>query len=209
MASQTAIAYGTDRVRLLEFDGSGKRVRVLQVVDVPLERPEGDGQELTAEDLAAEAIAAAADEAGVVMQHLVLRKTRDKSHILAVAIRKDDLLDRFDVLEEADMDPMFVDLDVFALLNALHHTGVAGEHERCVVIDVADHATKLLFLVDGSLFAVRCWPGSTTSSTPSRPRASAPTSAPPWVWPSSSTAWTSPAPTSAATSAPTPRSSTR
>lgn len=203
MATQTAIVYGTDRVRLLEFDGSGKKLRVLQVVDVPLESPEGDDQELTAEDLAAEAIAEAADEhdvtadpsgmsfdAGhalfreftlpftadeqiekvvrfeaeshipldiddVVMQHLVLRKTRDKSHILAAAIKKDDLLDRFDVLEEADMDPMFVDMDVFSLLNALHHTGVTDEHERCVVLDVADHATNLLFLVDGTLFAVR------------------------------------------------------
>lgn len=203
MATQTAIAYGTDRVRLLEFDGSGKKLRVLQVIDVPLESAEGDGQELTAEDLAAEAIAEAADQAGVavdpsamsfdaghalfrefslpftsdeqiekvvrfeaeshipldiddvVMQHLVLRKTRDKSHILAAAIRKDDLLDRFDVLEESAMDPMFVDMDVFALLNALHHTGVTAEHERSVVIDVADHATNLLFLVDGSLFAVR------------------------------------------------------
>src|SRR5262245_60723790 len=39
MAAQIAIEYGTRRVRLLEFDGSGKKVRVLGVRDVSLDLP--------------------------------------------------------------------------------------------------------------------------------------------------------------------------
>ncbi len=203
MASQTAIEYGTDRVRLLEFDGSGHKVRLLQVVDVTLPEPAGGDEDVSAEDLAAESIADAADEADitvdpsamsfdaghalfreftlpftsneqiekvvrfeaethipldiedVVMQHLVLRKARDKSHLLAAVINKDDLLDRFDVLEEADMDPHFVELDVFALLNAVVATGVADEHERFVLVDSRDRSTHLLFIEGGKLFAVR------------------------------------------------------
>jgi hypothetical protein len=205
--AQLAVDYGTDKVRLLEFDGSGKRLRVLQVVEAELNGAVSETDEedaaLERDDLAAEAIANAMDEArlasdpsgmawaagqalsrefslpfagdeqiekvvrfeaeshipldidDVVIQHLVLRKSRDKSHILAVAVKKDDLLDRFDVLEEASIDPMFVDVDVFSLLHALKGTGVASEHERALVILAQDHVTSLLFMVDGELFAVR------------------------------------------------------
>src|SRR4029450_7012371 len=63
----------------------------------------------------------------LVVQHIVLRQTRDKSHLLAVAVRKDDLLDRLDILDEAGLDPMFVELDDFALYQALVGTGVHAE----------------------------------------------------------------------------------
>ena len=36
MASQLALDYGAQRVRLMEFDGSARRLRVLKVVDVDL-----------------------------------------------------------------------------------------------------------------------------------------------------------------------------
>ncbi|MFT7462886.1 MAG: Tfp pilus assembly PilM family ATPase [Pseudohongiellaceae bacterium] len=203
MASQTAIEYGTDRVRLLEFDGSGHKVRVLQIVDVSLAEPAGGDEDVSAEDLAAESIADAADKAkmtsdpsgmsfdaghalfrefslpftsneqiekvvrfeaeshiplnieDVVMQHMVLRKSGEKSHLLAAVINKDDLLDRFDVLDEAGMDPHFVELDVFALLNAVVATGVADDHERFVLVDARDRSTNLLFIEGGKLFSVR------------------------------------------------------
>ena len=207
--AQLAVDYGSDKVRLLEFDGSGKRLRVLGFAEASLNGAavtSGEDAEeaaATRDDLAADSIAKAMDEArfaddpsgmawpagqtlfreftlpftgneqiekvvrfeseshipldidDVVIQHQVLRKTRDKSHILAVAVKKDDLLDRFDVLEESSIDPMFVDLDVFALLHALKGTGVAGEQECCLVLCAQDHATSLLFMVKGELYAVR------------------------------------------------------
>ena len=203
--AQLAIDYGTDHVTLLEFDGSGKRLRVLKVAQVPVAATatEGDDDEPSSDDVLAEAIAEvidgqrfASDPSGmahasshslfreftlpftnaeqiekvvrfeseshipldiddVVMQHLVLRKTRDKSHILAAAVKKDDLLDEFDVLEESNVDPMFVDMDVFALLHALVGSGVTGDHERMLVVHGQDRSTSLLFIVDGQLFAVR------------------------------------------------------
>ncbi|MCB9898093.1 MAG: pilus assembly protein PilM [Planctomycetes bacterium] len=91
----------------------------------------------------------------VVMQHLVLRKTRDKSHVLAAAVKKDDLLDRFDVLDASGIDPHFVDLDAFALFHALAGTGVAAEHPDAVVVSVQPESTTLLFLAGGELYAVR------------------------------------------------------
>ena len=203
MASQTAIDYGPTRLRLLEFDGSGKRVRVLAVEEVDLRVSTTGEDELEPDDLRAEAIEDAVKEGritrdpcgmafdasstlfrefdlpftndeqvskvvrfeaeshipldidDVVMQHLVLRATRDKSHILAMAVKKEDLLDRLDILDVSSLDPMFVDMDVLALYHALSVTGVAGEHEIQVIVNAQESSTSLLFLVGGKLYAVR------------------------------------------------------
>jgi Tfp pilus assembly PilM family ATPase len=224
MAAQIAIEYGTRRVRLLEFDGSGRKVRVLGVRDASLDVPadllvledvaqaeaEREGAEARPregadpDDLRARAIAAAVSESDfvrdpsamafpaahamsrefdlpfttreqiekvvkfeceshfpgdiddLVVQHFVLRQSRDKSHILAVGIRKDDLLDRLDILDEAGLDPMFVELDDFALWHALVGTGVAEEcGERAVVVNAQETTTSLLFVQAGKLYALR------------------------------------------------------
>jgi Tfp pilus assembly PilM family ATPase len=204
MAAQTAIEYGGRRVRLMQFDGSGRKLRVLGIRDVDLAVVETGGPgESDPDDLRAAAIAEAMSDAGFVsdpsamafdaghamfrefdlpftndeqiqkvvkfeaesyfpgdiddhvVQHLVLRRTRDKSHILAVAVRKDDLLDRLDILDESGLDPMIVDIDVFALLHALIGTGIAARHERFVVIHAQESTTSLMFLEGGRLYAVR------------------------------------------------------
>ncbi|HZL98788.1 MAG TPA: pilus assembly protein PilM [Planctomycetota bacterium] len=211
MPRQTIIDYSGQRVRLMEFDGSGKKLRVLGVTDVALNgsaaaaAAAGDEGEAGAEagDAQAAAIRKALREAkftndpcamafdasnamfrefdlpftnddqiakvvrfeseshvpgdidAYVLQHLVLRKTRDKSHILVIAVKKDELLDRLDILDESGLDPMVVDIDDLALHNALVATGVAGEHARMAVINAQEHATSLLFLEGGKLVAVR------------------------------------------------------
>lgn len=203
MAAQTAIDYGPQRVRLLSFDGSGRKLRVLDVQDVELDLPAGEEGE-DPDDRRARAIAQAMDEGGFradpsgmafpaahamfrefdlpftaaeqiakvvkfeaeshfpgdieesVVQHLVLRQTRDKSRLLAMAVRKDELLDRLDILEESALDPMFVELDELAFFQALVCTGVAAEcGERAVVVNLQDGTTSLQFLADGRLYALR------------------------------------------------------
>jgi len=200
--TQLAIDYGPTRLRLLEYEGSGRKVRIMRVTEVDLRVP-AVGEGVEADDQRAEAVARAVKEAGltvdpsamafdagnalfrefdlpftseeqvskvvrfeaeshipldindVVLQHLVLRTTRDRSHILAATVRKDDLLDRLDVLDEANIDPMFVEMDVFALYHALVATGVAAEHEVIVVVNAQESSTSLLFLVGGALYSVR------------------------------------------------------
>jgi Tfp pilus assembly PilM family ATPase len=201
MALQTAIEYGGRRVRLLKFDGSGKKIRILGVHDVGLDVQADD--ETDPDDVRALAISAAVKESGCprdpcamsfdaghamfrefdlpftnddqiakvmrfeaeshfggdiddyVIQHTVLRKARDKSHLLVAGIKKDDLLDRLDILDESSLDPMTVDVDGFALYNALVATGVADEHERIAVVNAQESSTTLMFLADGELFALR------------------------------------------------------
>jgi len=204
MPRQTIIDYGGHRVRLMEFDGAGKKLRVLGVIDVPLDGAIAEGEEAAeAGDAQASAIRKALRSAGFtsdpcamafdasnamfrefdlpftsddqinkvvkfeseshvpgdiddyVLQHQVLRKTRDKSHILVIAVKKDELLDRLDILEESGLDPMLVDIDDLALHNALVATGVAAEHPRIAVVNAQEHSTSLLFIQQGKLVAVR------------------------------------------------------
>jgi Tfp pilus assembly PilM family ATPase len=205
MAGQTVIEYGGRRVRLLHFDGTGRRVRVLGVAETELPDvvEQGEEGEQEAADLHAAAIDEALDDAGFpsdpcamafdaghamfrefdlpftsdeqiakvvrfeaeshfpgdiddyVIQHVVLRKTRDKSHLLVCAVKKDDLLDRLEILEEAALDPMLVEIDDLALYQALVGSGVAAGHPCMVVLNAQDATTSLLVLVDGKLFALR------------------------------------------------------
>ena len=202
--SLTAIEYGSRRLRLLEFEGSVKKMRVIDVVDVDLHVPPAPGDEaFDPDDTRAERIAEAVRESGfrrdptgmaldasyalfrefdlpftgddqirkvvrfeaeshlpisledAVIQHLALRKTRDKTHLLVAAVEKEFLLDRLDVLAEAGLDPMFVDLDVFALFHALVGTGLVEEHEHFAVVNAQEKTTSLLILSGGRLHAVR------------------------------------------------------
>ena len=203
MVSQTAIEYGVSRLRLLAFDGSGKKLRVTGVHEASLEVAAAPGDETVAEDARAELVAEAVAEAGfrsdpsamafdaslavfrefdlpftndeqirkvvrfeaeshipmdlddVVMQHVVLRKTRDKSHVLVAAVKKDDLLDQLDILSESGVDPMHVEIDVLALFTALVGSGVADKHESFVVVNAQERTTSLLFVQEGGLYAVR------------------------------------------------------
>ena len=165
MALQTAIEYSGRLLRLLKFDGSGRKVRILGVYDVSLDvQPDEDTDP---DDVRAQVIASTVRKSGCasdpcamsfdaghamfrefdlpftnddqiakvmrfeaeshfggdidefVIQHVVLRKARDKSHLLVAGIKKDDLLDRLDILDESSLDPMNVDVDGFALYNAL------------------------------------------------------------------------------------------
>jgi len=203
MATQTAIEYAGRRVRLLEFDGTVRKLRVLGVREVDVDVPPATEGGPDPDDVRARAIAEAMKEEGfvtdpsgmafdaghamfrefdlpftneeqiakvvrfeseshfpgdideVVIQHIVLRRLRDKSHLLVAAVRKDDLLDRLDILEESGLDPQFVDIDVFAMFHALVGTGLAAEHPKLIVVDANTSTTTLLFLAEGTLFAVR------------------------------------------------------
>ncbi len=204
--AQTAFEYGTSRLRLMEFDGSGRKIRVLAVGEADLEVPESGASEEdadAADDVRAERIEEAIEEGGfetdptamsfpasrtvfrefdlpftnddqvrkvvrfeaeshipldideVVIQHHVLRKSRDKSHLIVAAVKKDDLLDSLDIVGEAGLDPMLVDVDDFALFHALVGSGVAEQHERFVVVNAEERTTSLLWIVDGALYSVR------------------------------------------------------
>ena len=63
MASFLALDYGAQRVRLMEFDGSVRKLRILKVVHVDLRVVAGEeGDDLEEADLKADQVASAVDD---------------------------------------------------------------------------------------------------------------------------------------------------
>ena len=91
----------------------------------------------------------------VVVSFYKLREERDKSHLLVMAVRKDQLLNRFDVLGRAGVDPIQVDLDVMAAFNALSAIGYTEEHGTFMVLDCGRRTTNLLLISNGRLVSGR------------------------------------------------------
>jgi len=91
----------------------------------------------------------------VVVSHYKLKEERDKSHLMIMAARKDQLLNRFDILGRAGIDPLVVDLDVMSAFNALDGLGYTKEHKTFMVLDCGRIATNVLLVVNGRLVSGR------------------------------------------------------
>lgn len=91
----------------------------------------------------------------VVVSSYRLREERDKSHLMVMAVRKDLLLNRFEVLSRAGLDPLMVDLDVMATFNAIAGLGYAGETGSFAVLDCGRRTTNLLVISEGRLVSGR------------------------------------------------------
>ncbi|MFH0943592.1 MAG: pilus assembly protein PilM [Planctomycetota bacterium] len=87
----------------------------------------------------------------VVVSHYALAEEREKSHLMVMAARKDQLLNRFDILGRAGLDPLMVDLDVMSAFNALDALGYTKEHKSFMVLDCGRTATNLMLIVNGRL----------------------------------------------------------
>src|SRR5690606_32559702 len=91
----------------------------------------------------------------VVVSSYKLREERDKSHLMVMAVRKDHLLNRFEILARAGLDPLVVDLDVMSTFNAISGLGYAAETGSFIVLDCGRRTTNLLLVSGGRLLAGR------------------------------------------------------
>lgn len=91
----------------------------------------------------------------VVVTFYKLSEERDKSHLLVMAARKDQLLNRFEVLARGGIDPIMVDLDVMASFNALSAVGYTEEHKSFMVLDCGRRTTNVLIISNGRLVSGR------------------------------------------------------
>ncbi len=87
----------------------------------------------------------------VVVSFYRMTTERDKSHLMVMAARKDQLLNRFEVLGRAGIDPLQVDLDVMAAFNALSALGYTGEHKAFMLLDCGRKNTNVLLVSGGRL----------------------------------------------------------
>lgn len=91
----------------------------------------------------------------VVVSFYKLEETKEKSHVMVMAVRKDQLLNRLETLASAGVDPLMADLDVMAAFNALSALGYTNEHTSFMVLDCGRRTTNLLLISGGRLIAGR------------------------------------------------------
>jgi type IV pilus assembly protein PilM len=91
----------------------------------------------------------------VVVSFYKLAEGKDKSHVMVMAVRKDQLLNRLEILGAAGVDPVVADLDVMAAFNALSALGYTTEHKSFMLLDCGRRTTNLLLVSGGRLIAGR------------------------------------------------------
>jgi len=98
------------------------------------------------------------DDVSIDFQILDARDSRSEEYqkegtmeILLVAVQRDIIDSRIDILYDAGLRPAIIDLDVFAMANALElGAGVnASEHEAIAIIDLGESFTHLNIIQDG------------------------------------------------------------
>lgn len=94
----------------------------------------------------------------VVVSYFRKSETIDKSNLMVMAARKKTLQKHLDFLDGLNIDPLFVDLDILCLYNALSGTGILKEHGCFVVINVARDHTDLLVIDKERLISCRSIP---------------------------------------------------
>jgi hypothetical protein len=94
----------------------------------------------------------------VVVDYFKKTETIDKSNLMVIAARKDEVQKHLDFLDRANVDPVYVDLDILCLFNALSGTKYLTEHKCFIVINVSSEKTDLLVIDKGRMVTCRSIP---------------------------------------------------
>lgn len=210
------VDFGHRRIRLLEADGTAKKLKLKAFRIVDTSREGGDlfddpeavaaasnllGRTLSSHKFSRDPSSMALDSSSCIVRDLVLpfkgdeqinkvvkyeveghiqqdlddivvgyfkkSETIDKSNLMVMAARKDELRRHLDFLDTARVDPLYIDLDVMCFYNALSGTGILDEHDSFIVINFGRDATSLLVIDKKRLVSTRSIPlgvGSVTAA---------------------------------------------
>ena len=95
----------------------------------------------------------------VVVDFVRVAETREGSRLLAVAAPKAPLRARLAALDRVKIDPVAVDVDVAALVEAAATAGALAEHPSSVLLDVGSRSTKIALVLEGHLLTARALRG--------------------------------------------------
>ncbi len=201
------VDFGHRRIRLLEAEGTAKKLKLRSFRIVDTSREGGDifddpeaaraasnqlGRVLSSHKFSREPSSMALDSSSCFVRDLVLpfkgteqinkvikyeveghiqqdlddivvgyfkkSETIDKSNLMVMAARKDELRRQLEFLDTARIDPLYIDLDVMCFYNALSGTGIVDEHDSFIVINFGRDATSLLVIDKKRLVSTRSIP---------------------------------------------------
>jgi Tfp pilus assembly PilM family ATPase len=104
----------------------------------------------------------------VVLEYFKVGESNGKSQLVATAARNDLVASRLALLKLADLDPLALDLDAAALLNAFSLTPAFDPAKGTLLIDMGATAAKILLVEGGKLKKIRSLRVSQTALSPDR-----------------------------------------
>ena len=82
-------------------------------------------------------------------------KMRDSMEVLLVAVKKKIINEKRNILQEAGLKPVIIDLDVFALMNAARLTKDFSSMGNVALVDLGDSFTHISIIQDGAMSYTR------------------------------------------------------
>ncbi len=95
------------------------------------------------------------DADDVVVQYAKVGESSDGTNLLVFAVRKDVIGRRIEFARAAGVEPLAMDLDALALFGAVKTAGLIDESPTCVLLDIGHRSTGMVFVVDGTVRALR------------------------------------------------------
>ncbi len=90
----------------------------------------------------------------LIIDYHTIRTSRNSTTLLASAVKKNLMANHLKVFEGVNIDPKFVDIDSFSLLNVYHILEVAPS-ETVALIDLGHSKTNIAIISNGELLSLR------------------------------------------------------
>ena len=95
------------------------------------------------------------DAEDVIVQYAKVGESKEGTNLLVFAAKKDEVSRRIEACRDAGVELLGLDLDANAVLSATSFAGVLDESPECVLLNIANRSTEIVFVRDGALRAVR------------------------------------------------------
>jgi len=94
---------------------------------------------------------------GIVLDYHILSEDEStkKSDVILVAVRRELVEEYFNVVRDAGLDPLIMDIDFFSNYNAFEYNYGLPEEGTIVLANIGHTLTNLTFIVDSSYYTVR------------------------------------------------------
>jgi len=95
------------------------------------------------------------DADDVIVQYAKVGESAEGTNLLVFAVRKDVIGRRVEYARAAGVEPLAMDLDALAFYGAVKAAGLIDESPTCVLVDIGNRATVMVFVVEGAVRALR------------------------------------------------------
>jgi len=95
------------------------------------------------------------DADDVVVQYAKVGESSEGTNLLVFAVRKDVIGRRIAFTRGAGVEPLAMDLDALAYFGAVKAAGLIDDSPTCVLLDIGHRTTGMVFVVDGTVRALR------------------------------------------------------